>query len=438
METNVSTRERFARTRPIWDSVSSPSPAPSSKPPSARASGLERWLLERVLAALGNPAITIVLWDGQELCSTSGGQRFRLVIGDRPALWRLLWDPWFYFGELYAAGSLDVPDGLEGLLTAVYVARHGRAAQRRSRTLRRRRRNSLQGSQRNIHHHYDIGNEFYKLWLDERLVYTCAYYADPSMTLEEAQVAKLDHVCRKLGLARGQQVLEVGCGWGALALHMARHYGVNVMAFNISHEQIVHARQEAQRQGLADRVQFVEADWRTADEPCDAFVSIGMLEHVGTENYRLLSDVIHRCVKPHGRGLIHSIGQNRPGPTSSWIERRVFPGAYPPGLSEMIRILEPHDFSVLDVENLRLHYAQTLRHWLVRFEQRADAIRAMFDEAFVRIWRLYLCGSMVAFETGGLQLFQIVFSRGNNNCIPWTRSGLYSEDGEVPAWQGIP
>ena len=361
METNVSTRERFAR---LGTSASTSSRWQTSSA-SSRSSRLEEWLLFRALSALGNPELTVVLWDGREVSGNPGDRNPRLVIGDRAALWRLLWDPWFYFGELYAQGRLTVPDGVEEVLTAAYKARrHWPRQSLVCRLLRRPRQNSLAGSQQNIYHHYDIGNDFYKLWLDEQLVYTCAYYADPTMTLAEAQAAKLDHVCRKLGLMRDQHVVELGCGWGALALHMARHYGVSVTAFNISREQIAYARQQAQRQGLAERVQFVEADWRTAREPCDALVSVGMLEHVGRENYVTLGQVIDRCLRPDGRGLIHSIGQNQPGPTSTWIERRIFPGAYPPALGEIIAILEPHDFSVLDVENLRLHYAQTLRHWL--------------------------------------------------------------------------
>jgi cyclopropane-fatty-acyl-phospholipid synthase len=432
METNVSTRERPLRigSRPAHETadLQLPSAGPSRR--------VEHWLLRRALAALGNPSLTIVLWDGHEIAGPSGAPASRLLVRDRAALWRLVWDPWFYFGDLYAESRLEVEGALEELLTSVYVAQQLRGPRQSllRRQWRRRRHNSLMGSRQNIHHHYDIGNDFYKLWLDEQLVYTCAYYADPTMTLEEAQVAKLDHVCRKLGLTRGMRVVEAGCGWGALALHMARHYGVSVKAFNISREQIAYARQQAQRQGLSELVQFVEADWRTIAEPCDALVSVGMLEHVGPENYRQLGIVIDRCLQPDGRGLIHSIGQNRPGPTSSWIERRIFPGAYPPALTEMIEILQPHDLSVLDVENLRLHYAQTLRHWLERFERQVESIGQMFDETFVRNWRLYLCGSMVAFQTGGLQLFQIVFARGHCNRVPWTRAGIYSEDGEVPTW----
>jgi cyclopropane-fatty-acyl-phospholipid synthase len=277
-----------------------------------------------------------------------------------------------------------------------------------------------------VWHHYDIGNHFYKLWLDEQLLYTCAYFPDPSMTLEEAQIAKMDHVCRKLELRPGQQVLEAGCGWGAFALHMARHYDVRVKAFNVSREQIAYARQEALRQGLSDQVEFVEADWRAMDEPCDVFVSVGMLEHVGLRNYQTLGNVIDRCLKPDGRGLLHTIGQNQSLPVNSWIARRIFPGGYPPTLSEMMGILEPNRFSVLDAENLRLHYAETLRHWLERFEDNAETVRDMFDDQFVRMWRLYLCGSLAAFESGELQLFQVLFNRGTSNHVPRTRAAIYA------------
>ena len=174
---------------------------------------------------------------------------------------------------------------------------------------------------------------------------------------------------------------------------------------------------------------FVDGDWREIDGRYDAFVSVGMLEHVGRERYGELARLLDRCLEPHGRGLIHSIGRNAYEPFNAWIERRIFPGAYPPTLREMIGILEPHRFSVLDVENLRLHYERTLAHWLERFERAADRVEAMFDARFVRAWRLYLAGSMVAFRTGSLQLFQVLFARPRLNRIPWTRAHLYAGDG---------
>jgi cyclopropane-fatty-acyl-phospholipid synthase len=285
----------------------------------------------------------------------------------------------------------------------------------------------------NIHHHYDIGNDFYRLWLDRDLVYTCAYFPAPEASLEEAQQAKLDYVCRKVGLRRGETVFEAGCGWGALALHMARRYGARVRAWNISSEQVAYARARAEAEGLADRVEFVLDDYRAIEGRCDVFVSVGMLEHVGPRHYRELGAVIDRTLdRTRGRGLLHFIGRDAPAPLNVWITRRVFPGAYPPSLREAIAgVLEPFAFSVTDVENLRLHYARTLAHWLERFERRAGEVREMYDEAFVRTWRLYLAGAQASFAAGSLQLFQVTFARNGLNDVPWTRAGLYAASGET-------
>ena len=247
------------------------------------------------------------------------------------------------------------------------------------------------------------------------------------MTIEQAQVAKLDHICRKLQLKPGDRVVEAGCGWGGLARHMARHYGVTVRAFNISHQQILYARAKAKAQGLADRVEYVEDDYRNIAGEYDAFVSIGMLEHVGPSHYRALADVIQRALTPTGRGLIHTIGRNRPARMNAWIEKRIFPGGHPPTLGEMMPIFETHNFSVLDVENLRLHYAKTLEHWLARFDRNVGKIEEMYDHYFVRAWRLYLAGSIAAFNVGSLQLFQVVFARGTDNKLPWSREHLYQK-----------
>jgi cyclopropane-fatty-acyl-phospholipid synthase len=257
--------------------------------------------------------------------------------------------------------------------------------------------------------------------------YTCAYFPTPDLTIEEAQRAKMDHVCRKLQLKPGDRVVEAGCGWGGLARHMAQHYGVKVRSYNISHQQILYARERVEAAGLGESVEYVEDDYRNITGEYDVFVSVGMLEHVGRDHYRELGDVIHRCLAPAGRGLIHSIGRNKPEPMNAWIEKRIFPGAYPPTLREMMDIFEAHEFSVLDVENLRLHYAKTLEHWLERFNRHAEKIESSYDSAFVRAWRLYLAGSIAGFTAGTLQLFQVVFTRGTNNDLPWSRAHLYRE-----------
>jgi cyclopropane-fatty-acyl-phospholipid synthase len=206
---------------------------------------------------------------------------------------------------------------------------------------------------------------------------------------------------------------------------MARRYGVRVRAFNISREQVSYARARAAREGLGDRVEYVEDDYRNISGQYDAFVSVGMLEHVGVRNYTTLGDIARRCLAGRGRGLIHSIGRNQPGPLHPWIERRIFPGACAPSLAQMALIFEPWDLSILDVENLRLHYAQTLRHWLALYEGARERVRGMFDERFVRMWRLYLAGSVAGFTTGSLQLFQVLFAPGESNDVPLTRAHLH-------------
>jgi cyclopropane-fatty-acyl-phospholipid synthase len=244
------------------------------------------------------------------------------------------------------------------------------------------------------------------------------------MSLENAQIAKMRHICRKLSLRPGERVVEAGCGWGSLALYMAKNYGVSVTAFNISREQIGYARQRARAAGLSDRVTFVEDDYRAINDRFDVFVSVGMLEHVGLAQFPVMAEVIDRALdSQHGRGLLHFIGRDFVYPLNSWIRKRIFPGAYPPTLTQVTsQVLEPRGLSVLDVENLRLHYAKTLEHWRSRFEAGLDHLRFAFDEPFVRAWRLYLAGSQAAFTTGWMQLFQVVFARSQSSAIPWIRA----------------
>lgn len=390
----------------------------------------DRWALDQLFAAIGRPSIRLRLWNGLETACMDGTPVATVEIHDRTTLAKLLIYPELYFGEAYSSGELEVEGPLVKFLEAMYLALAEAPARNRLLQLLigaiyRPRDTTLEDSRDNIHHHYNIGNDFYRLWLDEHMVYTCAYFRDPKDTLEQAQIAKMDHVCRKLELQPGMSVVEAGCGWGSLALHMAGHYGVTVKAYNISHQQIGYARRRAQELGLQDRIDFIEDDYRNIQGRFDAFVSVGMLEHVGFKHLDAFGEVIRRSLKDSGRGLIHFIGRNRPTTLNPWIERHIFPGGYPPALSEVARILEPGSFSVMDIENIRLHYAKTLEHWLERFERAVPRVVEMFGESFVRAWRLYLAGSTASFRTGDMQLFQIVFNRQGNNQVPWTREYLY-------------
>lgn len=398
---------------------------------SGSVNAMDRWLARKILELAGDPPISILLWDGNEI-STHESVLHKLVVADRQALWQLVYDPEFNFGELYSSNRVSLEGDLVTFLEAAY---QGISATEKNPLHKfvqlvqhRPRLNTLRGSQENIHHHYNIGNPFYELWLDREVTqYTCAYFPNPAMTIEQAQTAKLHHIARKLQLKPGQTVVEAGCGWGGLARFFARHYGVKVKAYNISHQQVIFARDRAEQEGVSGQVEFVEDDYRNIDGQFDVFVSVGMLEHVGRQQYEELGEVINRSLRPNGFGLVHSIGRNRPGLMNSWIEKRIFPGAYPPSLKEMMDIFEPNGLSVLDVENIRLHYAKTLEHWLARFDQNEEKIRDMFDPNFVRAWRLYLAGSVAAFTTGELQLFQVMFSPELNNELPWSRAYMYQE-----------
>jgi cyclopropane-fatty-acyl-phospholipid synthase len=398
--------------------------------PAPRSRSIDVRLARRLLKALGNAPLEFVLgWTGERVIGP-GSPVAQIRFADRATLWSVAADPRVSFGDAYSEGRVQIEGDLLDLLEIIYrssaAGGTGGTFSRLLQGLRYRpRRNTLSGSRQNIHSHYDIGNEFYSLWLGETMAYTCAYYPTAETSLDEAQVAKMDHVCRKLRLQAGDTVVEAGCGWGSFALHMASRYGARVRAFNISKEQIAFARMRAKEQGLEGRVEFIEDDYRNITGRYDVFASIGMLEHVGKENYPELGRVARRALVPDGRGLIHSIGRNHPAPLQPWIERRIFPGAYPPSLGEMMQIFEPADLSVLDVENIRLHYALTLREWLARYEAAVDKVRSMFDELFVRMWRLYLAGSVAAFESGTLQLFQVMFTTPQNNRIPLTREYMY-------------
>jgi cyclopropane-fatty-acyl-phospholipid synthase len=392
----------------------------------------DRWLVQKMVAVVGSPPVRISLWDGVEVTPPCDQPDAVMTYMDRMALLKTIINPELYWGDLYCSGRVRFEGNLARFMATIYLGIRSKGKPGLPRRIvekmaHRRVFNTLEKSRKNIFHHYDIGNDFYRLWLDTELMqYTCAYFPVEGMTLEQAQLAKLHHVCRKLELKPGDTVVEAGCGWGGLARFMARHYGVRVRAYNISSEQVHYAREQARAEGLNDRVEYILDDYRNIEGQYDVFVSIGMLEHVGIAHYEELGAVIKRSLKPAGRGLIHSIGRIAEGPMNAWIERRIFPGARPPALSQFMQIFEPNKLAVNDVENLRLHYAKTLQCWEERFNANKDTVLDMMDEEFVKAWSLYLNGSIAAFTVSTLQLYQVLFTHDINNALPSSRAYMYS------------
>lgn len=292
--------------------------------------------------------------------------------------------------------------------------------------------NNATRAKHNVAHHYDLNGRLYSLFLDRDRQYSCAYFPRGDETLEEAQAAKKRHIAAKLLLNRPDlTVLDIGCGWGGTALTLARDFGARVTGITLSEEQLAEARARAAAAGLSDRVNFELMDYRAMDRQFDRIVSVGMFEHVGVPNYPTFFGTISRCLKPDGAALLHSIGRfEGPGATNSWIAKYIFPGGYSPALSEVLAPLEKSGLISADIEILRLHYAKTLAHWRRRFAANRDAIAALYDERFCRMFEFYLSGSELCFRLSEHMNFQIQIVH-NQEAVPLTRDYMFEQERQI-------
>ena len=342
-----------------------------------------------------------------------------IAIRTQGAVRQLVMNPALTFGECFMDGTVQ-PDGCGIYDVMDLLVRNLNAngknhpvAHLRSILGKVRRRidqyNPATRSQRNVAHHYDLNGRLYSLFLDRDRQYSCAYFPRGDETLEEAQIAKKRHIAAKLLLDRPDlSVLDIGCGWGGLALTLARDYGARVMGITLSREQLEEARKRAAAEGLQDRVSFELVDYRAVNHRFDRIVSVGMFEHVGVNHYPAFFETVRRCLEPHGVALLHAIGRSDgPGFTNPWIAKYIFPGGYCPALSEVIPEVERSGLIATDIEILRLHYAETLRHWRRRFNANRDAIASLYDERFCRMFEFYLIGSELSFRVEGNMIFQI-------------------------------
>ncbi|NEX94271.1 cyclopropane-fatty-acyl-phospholipid synthase family protein [Caulobacter sp. 17J65-9] len=283
--------------------------------------------------------------------------------------------------------------------------------------------NDRRASRQNVAHHYDLSYDLYRRFLDQDMQYSCAVFERPDMSLEEAQAAKKRRLAAKLLLQPGMRVLDIGCGWGGLALTLAE-LGAEVVGVTLSQEQLAIARERAEERGLSNRVRFELCDYRDVQGPFDRIISVGMFEHVGVPNFPAYFEAVSRLLTDDGVAVIHSIGRkDGPGATQPWIAKYIFPGGYIPALSEVLPSIEPTGMWVTDVEILRLHYAETLRHWRQRFMARREEIAGLYDERFCRMWEFYLVVSEIAFRRRGHMVFQLQLSK-RVDAVPLTRDYL--------------
>ncbi|WP_189494231.1 SAM-dependent methyltransferase [Algimonas arctica] len=383
--------------------------------------------------------LTIIDHTGTRHDFGPGGAPSATVRVTDPRLYRKLFlNPELHAGEAYMDGTLIIEDGgIRGLLE---VFAHNRDGLRKGpirkgiKTIQKTFRKTMQRNKRNasiknVEAHYDLSNDLYRLFLDSDLQYSCAYWPTDikpleEITLEEAQLAKKRHIAAKLRLEPGQRVLDIGCGWGGMAIHLAKNHGVNVVGVTLSQDQFALARQRVAAAGLQDKVEIRLQDYRDCKGPYDRVVSVGMFEHVGVGNFEEYFTKIRDVLTEDGCALVHSIGRKGgPGATGKWIRKYIFPGGYSPALSETFAAIEKAGLWVTDMEILRLHYAWTLAEWERRFQANRDAVVTMKDERFARMWEFYLVISEFSFLYGKHMNFQIQLAK-SVGAVPVTRNSM--------------
>ncbi len=288
-------------------------------------------------------------------------------------------------------------------------------------------RNTARSAKSNVAHHYDLSDDLYGLMLDDDMQYSCGYFCRPDMTLEDAQRAKKHHIAQKLMIERDCEILDIGCGWGGMAMTLAKDYGARVTGITLSENQLVKARSRTEEAGLSDRIQFHLIDYRALNQQFDRIVSVGMFEHVGVPHYTDYFSTISRLLKPDGIALIHSIGRvSSPRPHSPWIHKYIFPGGYTPSLSEVLPALEASGLWQSDIEVWRLHYALTLREWRRRFLNNLDTIKEWYDDTFIRMWSYYLTACIMSFEEQQQVVYQLQLAH-KRDTVPLTRDYIYRD-----------
>jgi len=412
-----------------------------------------REILERLLAGYDG-AVALCLWNGERVHGEVDAPC--TVIFHQPSVLRhlVLHRDLVHLAESYLAGEVDVAGDMESLFDLTQHARQlhftwldkwrlllralrlpgrqksaspavhdGRAVQHRN-------------TRQSISHHYDVSNDFYRLWLDPEMVYSCAYFRDPAQSLASAQREKLDYICRKLRLEAGQQLLDIGCGWGALAIWAAQHYGVQVHAITLSEQQYRYATERVRNEGLAERVCIELRDYRDLPEGAryDRVVSVGMFEHIGVANFPLYFGTVKRVLRPDGLFLNHGITNDsgwRDTPITRFMNRYVFPDGELARISDVENAMEQAGFEIIDVEGLRRHYALTLRHWVAALEKHRQQAVALVGEAAYRVWRLYMAGCTYYFDEGSINVYQVLAGSAYQPlATPLRRDDLYEKESE--------
>jgi cyclopropane-fatty-acyl-phospholipid synthase len=393
----------------------------------------EKRICHALFSRITTGGLEVTYWDGQRK-RYGPGPWLHMQLRSPGVIWAIAKNVDLGAGEAYVKGDVEMDGDLAEFVTLGAVNGEQLASLvpkllRKPPHLHLPRSDSKARQAAYVRHHYDLGNDFYRLWLDRSMTYSCAYFRTPGDSLEKAQRQKVEHILRKLDITPGMTLLDIGSGWGQLILAAAKQYGAKAHGITLSHEQLRHTRERIEAEGLADRVSvdLLHYDELPARESYDRVVSVGMYEHVGVGNHAAYMAAVERVLKPQGVSLLHTITQTVDRPIAPFTDRYIFPGGHLPTVESILTLLPERDFHAVDYESLRRHYARTLQEWWERFERSRDQVREMYDERFVRMWRLYLRGAFAAFSRGKLDLAQILWTKGLSDAVPMTRDYMYPQ-----------
>lgn len=385
-------------------------------------------LMKKFLNRFDNTAFDVMFETGEEFHVGTLPAKFKVVF-HKPVPYRdLIRSTTLALGEAYMNGELDIEGDLTMALDEIFKCQGSFVTDKHAMKKILYTSGSMRNQKKEVSAHYDIGNEFYKLWLDPTMSYSCAYFENEDNTLEEAQINKVHYILKKLNLQQGMSLLDIGCGWGFLLIEAAKKYKVHGVGITLSKEQYREFKERIAKEGLEEYLDVKLMDYRELKNSglqFDRVVSVGMLEHVGRENYDQFFKAVDAVLKEQGVFLLHYISGRIESPGDAWIKKYIFPGGVIPSLREIIDLSADHGYYVRDVESLRQHYVQTLLAWHNNFENNIDQIRRLCDKRFIRMWRMYLCSCAASFNNGVVDLHQILFTKGVNNNLPITRNYLY-------------
>lgn len=387
---------------------------------------IDKTFYKNFFQSLMNESYSIKFWDGEEITFGNGNTNFNIIFNEPLPITDMITNPSVTLGEGYMHNLIEIEGNIKNMFEALYnnpkcfLRYKGKLTK-----LKKPINNSIHKSKDNISHHYDIGNDFYKLWLDKSMTYSCGYFKTQEDTLEQAQTNKVEHILKKLNLKEGNTLLDIGCGWGELIISAAKKYKVHALGVTLSKEQMEKVNIRIKKEGLENFIEVQLIDYRQIkNRTFDRIVSVGMLEHVGKDYLPEYFTVINSLLNDDGLSLLHTITSLKGG-TNRWIDKYIFPGGYIPTTSELISNITDESFHLLDLESLRRHYGRTLENWAENFENSISDIRKIKDETFIRMWRLYLNSCAASFNAGNLDVHQFVFTKGLANELPWTRNYLY-------------